>query len=491
MAGQAPGLGGDTQPASPSTWGQSRRMSAFETLTWRIEVDPRLRSTITIVDLLDQAPDWQRLVAAMDWGSRTVPRFRQRVVEPALPLGPAVWSTDPDFDLAYHLRRVRLPQPGTDRALLDLAQALATVPFDRQRPPWEATLVEGLDGGRAGFVLKLHHSATDGLGGIQLLGLLHSRTREPDPNKPQPPAESCPPSTPMGVLTQEIARAAWAIPAAAASAALSGVGSTLRAITRPGRTVSDAGRLVRSAQRVLGPPPVPRSPLLAGSSLSRRFEAHEVPLAALKAAARAAAGSVNDAFLAAVLGGLRRYHEHFGVDLATIPIAIPISLRTGDDPMGGNRFAGARLGAPMGERDPLERIRQVRELVLEARDEPAVDALSVVAPVLSRLPGAALGQLIGGMAGGHDVQASNVPGLAHPVYLAGARITRMFPFGPAPGCAVMAAMVSHHGTCCIGITLDTAAVTDPGLFAACLREGFDEILALAPSPGSAPQGEVR
>ena len=78
---------------------------------------------MTVVYLLDSAPDWDRLVAAHDWASRLVPRFRQRVVEPPLGLGAPTWVVDAEFDLGYHVRRVRLPEPGTLRQLLDLAQA--------------------------------------------------------------------------------------------------------------------------------------------------------------------------------------------------------------------------------------------------------------------------------------------------------------------------------------------------------------------------------
>ncbi|MDQ3850977.1 MAG: hypothetical protein M3296_10245, partial [Actinomycetota bacterium] len=159
-------------------WAPSRSMSPFEALMWRIEADPRLRSTITVVYLLDCAPDWERLVAAHEWASRLVPRARQRVVEPPLGLGMPTWVVDDEFDLSFHLRRVRLPEPGTLRQLLDLVQAEAMASFDRSRPPWRASLVEGVEGERSAYVMKLHHSVTDGQGGTQLIGLLHSRTRE-------------------------------------------------------------------------------------------------------------------------------------------------------------------------------------------------------------------------------------------------------------------------------------------------------------------------
>ena len=78
-----------------------------------------------------------------------------------------------------------------------------------------------------------------------------------------------------------------------------------------------------------------------------------------------------------------------------------------------------------------------------------------------------------------DLQASNFPGLTRPAYLAGARVTRMYPFGPAPGSAAMVTMLSHDGICCVGITADAAAIEDVDRFASCVRAGFNEVLALA------------
>ena len=100
--------------------------------------------------------------------------------------------------------------------------------------------------------------------------------------------------------------------------------------------------------------------------------------------------------------------------------------------------------------------------------------------MINRLPTAVVARWYHAQTTKLDLQASNVAGIPYPVYMAGARIERLFPFGPLPGCAVMATLVSHDGTCCIGINCDAAAVTDPELFFECLQEGLDEVLALAP-----------
>jgi hypothetical protein len=120
----------------------------------------------------------------------------------------------------------------------------------------------------------------------------------------------------------------------------------------------------------------------------------------------------------------------------------------------------------------------IREFILTARSEPAIGFLEVLAPALSRLPSAALTEIAGGLTNVSDVQASNIPGLGYPVYLAGAKVLRMYPMGPRPGVAAMVTMVSYDGTCCLGINLDPDVITDLDRFEDCLTKGFDEVLAL-------------
>jgi diacylglycerol O-acyltransferase / wax synthase len=456
-------------------WSTQREMSSFEALIWRLEVDPRLRSPMTVVDLLDSTPDWERLHTAHDWASRLIPRFRQRVQEPPLGAGLPIWVDDADFDLGYHLQRVALPAPGSTRQLLDLAQAEAMTPFDRARPPWRAVLFEGLEGGRSAYLLKVHHSMTDGQGGIQMIGLLHSRKREPSPDKAAPPARPGEHVGAVRLLAEQLA----GTPAAAARGTRDALGLSARFARRPWDGVKAAAHFAGSLERVLSPPPTDPSPLFKERSLSWRFDFLEVPLEELKRAGKAAGGSLNDAYVAAVLGGLRRYHEALGSPIDTLPMAMPISLRSGDHPMGGNRFAGARFAAPVGAIDPVERIHLVHDFVLNARDEPAIDALGLVAPLLNGLPISLVAKWYAGQTANLDLQASNVAGLPWEAYIAGAKIERMIPFGPVPGCAIMATLLSYAGTCCIGVNSDAAAVTEPELLITCVQEGLDEVLALA------------
>ncbi|MES2681959.1 MAG: wax ester/triacylglycerol synthase domain-containing protein [Pseudomonadota bacterium] len=472
-------------------WGGNAEMSAFEAVMWRAEVDPRLRSTTTSVLILDRAPDWPRLYAGHRWLVDAVPRFRQRVVSPAFGVGHPTWVEDPGFDLDYHLRRISLPAPGSDRQLFDLAQTLAMTPFDRARSPWEATLVEGLSGGRAGYVLKLHHATSDGLGIIQLMSRVLQRTPEgggrPTPRRAAGTARD---TTPAQLARQQLRAGLLGLPGEAAGT-VSSLASGLRDwATRPA-ALKEAQRYLSSARRVLGTKPVKGSGLFKRRSLSWRFDAIEIPLVDLKAAAKAAEASVNDAFLAGLIGGFGRYHETMGVPVRRMPIGFPISLRSSDDPMGGNKFAGSQYAAPISERDPIARIRDIQRFVRETRQEPALDIMIRLMPAVTRLPLAAITAMTADFTTAQDAQISNIPGLTHPVYMAGAEVTHFWPFAPVPGCGMMIAMISHNGRCCIGINSDRAAVIEPELLIECFRAGLDEVLALGRPAGEERAAETK
>ena len=193
-----------------------------------------------------------------------MPRFRQRVLEPTLGIGVPVWVVDPDFDLQYRVRLVRLPDGATFADMLAAAEQIAMTPFDRARSLWEATLFEGLPDGRAGYLLKMHHSLTDGLGGVQLLSQVHSSRRDPTPGKPQPlPAEPEDISA-AGVMTGQLIRDAERLPLDAFDVGAAGV----RALLNPLRAGREAKHYVASLRRVLGDHGAKGSPLLAERSPS-------------------------------------------------------------------------------------------------------------------------------------------------------------------------------------------------------------------------------
>ena len=413
---------------APLDWGTGPEMDAGAAAVWRAESGGP-RATLTVLELLDPPVDVERIVAAHEWASRMVPRMRETVADPALGVGPPVWTPVEHLDLDRHVRRVRLPAPGSPAQLREAVAAFAAAPLDRARPLWAALLVEGLDGGGAGYAVKIHQSITDGVGAVRLLGMLHSRTAEHDPARPEPPRpRPVAGPDPVGLLVDEVGRRAADAVAHPVEAGTALVGGALRTV----------GRLLG------GPPPPRRAPLLAGRGGARRIGVLEVPWKELAAGAAAAGGSPADGFLAAVLAALRDYHGALGARPGPLALGLPVGLGAEDG--SGGRLAGAVVDVDLDDVDPSP--RAVRELVLDARPSPGRAA---------------------------DVQVATLPGIGHPVWLAGSRITRLHPLGPLADGAATLTLVAHDGTACVGAVLDDAAVTEPDLLLELLGTRLREV----------------
>ena len=462
------------------------RMGPVDALMFRSDGDPGSRSTMLGMYVLDDCPDWSRVVETFERTSRLVPRLRQRVGQPAVLLSSPYWVQDDHFDLTYHVRHVKLSGQANLRDLLDFAQLFASSPLDRSRPLWEATLVEGLDGstagGRAALLLKSSHSIADGVTAMKMAMSMLTAGPDtlPDPMPPLPTTAT----VARRELTRDAARAL-------STGAYLRSGATYRktarlamsAALRPvatGRTVLSTVRggaqVVGSVTKSLALDRPQPSPVLRERGYRRRLSVIEVPLADLRRAARIGGGSLNDAYLAGVVGGLRRYHDKLDSPIDAISIAVPVALR-GEHAASGNNFGAALVTAPVNEVDPIARIGTIHDLVLARRHEPSVNVLHWVAPMGARLPDSVV-QAVTAQVVRHDIQASSIPGLAAPVHFAGSEVVRFYPFGPAPRVAAMTVMVPYAAVCAIGVNVDLAAVREPALFEACLEESFAELIAV-------------
>ncbi len=464
-------------------------MRASDAFTWYMERDPTLRSTVVAVVWLDRAPDWDRFLARLERATRLVPAFRQRVVEPPARLATPRWTVDDGFDLSWHARRVGSTAPHTPETVMAIARNAAMTAFDPARPLWEFTLVDGLEGGQAALVMKLHHSLTDGIGGMQLMLTLFDAVPEPaeaeltaapgdEPDAAAAPAPPVPAGERLGpaaLVRESLVRSFTQGVGFARGAAGSVVPTAARATRRPLATVGDAVRTACSVGRTVAPVRTTLSPVMTERGLTRHLELLEVELDDLKRAAAAAGGSVNDGFLAAVSGGLRRYHDHHGAPVDRLRVTLPISIRKPADPLGGNRITLIRFAVPVADADPASRVRAMARLCRSARHERSLPLTDAIAGTLNLLPPS----VVGGMLKHVDFVASDVPGFTFPVSLAGARVRRYVAFGPTIGTALNLTLLSYQGTCCIGVTIDAAAVPDADVLAECLREGFEEVLDLA------------
>jgi len=462
--------------------GMPTALGPVDYLLHRGEANPRTRSGIMALEVLDTTPDWDRFRTRFENASRRALRLRQKVVVPSLPTAAPRWVVDPDFNLDYHVRRMRVSEPGTLRQVFDLAELMLQSPLDIARPLWTATLIEGLPDGKAATLLHLSHAVTDGVGSVEMFAHIYDLERDP---APQPtPTQPIPQDLTANDLMREGLNNLAANVVYAAGGALWGAASMVgRAVANPGRAVSGVFNYARSGTRVVSRAAEP-SPLLRRRSLATRSEAIDIPLSDLHRAAKAGGGSINDAYLAGLSGALGRYHAALGVPISTLPMAVPVSLRAESDAAGGNRFTGVNLAAPIGTADPVARMQKIRLQMTQRRDEPAMDIIGSIAPILSVLPGPLLETMTASVVGS-DVQASNVPVYPGDTFLVGAKILRQYGIGPLPGVAMMVVLISRGGHCTITARYDRAAIRDEALFARCLLDGFNEILALAGDP--APQ----
>ncbi|WP_407688136.1 wax ester/triacylglycerol synthase domain-containing protein [Mycobacterium sp. HUMS_1102779] len=450
----------------------SEFMQNTDAFLWAMESDPVLRSTIVTISLLDGTPDWGELVERFDGLSRRLPTFRKRIVSSRRPAPPR-WADCPDFDLGFHMRRVTASPPGTVAAVLEMGRLAAMADFDRARPLWEITLIDGLADGGAALMTKMHHSLADGIGGVQIAMTLFDVTGR---RGGAPPAVPPPrPPSPLDGLRDTVRYDAGLL-ARAATASVAGIPGVVRSAARhPVQTATSAAGVASSIYRTVRPITEPGSSLMRDRSTVRRLGIHAVSRPRLRAAAHAGGGSLNDAFLAGLTGALRRYHEQHHAAVGDFHVGMPMSLRAEGDAIGGNRVTIMRFDVPVGLADPARRIEEIHRRATRQRDERSLPYMQLIAGALNLLPrwyiGAALRRV--------DFVASDVPGIPAPVSLGGAPLRMAYGFGPTIGAAVNVTLLTYMDTCALGINVDAGAIPDFEVFYQCLVDGFDEVLALA------------
>jgi diacylglycerol O-acyltransferase len=460
-----------------------RQLTGWDAATWRTaEQDPTLRSTVVALALLDSVPDWKRLRARIDRLTCMVPVLRQRPVRGAFGVAAPRLAVDPDFDLDLHLHRFSLPHKGSWDALLSEARRMSLSDFDHNRPLWEMALVDGLPGKRAALLLKLHHSIADGQATVMIGLSLFELGVDPNPDEPLAPAppepeEASAKDVSIADITDNVRRGF-----AAAERAVDVVGDLARGtVTDPVGTWSQALGALTSVGRFATMPEGPLSPLMTGRATTYRFGAFDLDFAGLKAAAKARDCSVNDAFMAAVSGGLDRYHARHGLPADDLRFNVPISLRgdPGDrSAQGANAVTIARFVLPVAGLSVEERMDAAQAAVSHWREEPALRWADPLAEISWLVPVPVLAQA----ARASDVTTSNVPGPPIPLYVAGARVVGMYPLVATIGAAVNVTMVTYDGSAFIGISADDRAVADIANLVEDLRHGFEAVTQAAVGP---------
>jgi WS/DGAT/MGAT family acyltransferase len=453
-----------------------RRMTDLEAMMWNIEKDPHLSSTFGSLSILDRPIDWDRLMHRLAYTVSVVPRLRQRVAPALGRLAPPEWVEDPQFDLEYHVRRIALPAPGTERQLYDLASRLVSDPFDRTRPLWEFVVVDGLEGGRSAMVQKLHHTITDGEGGIRLSEKFVDLAAEADDPEPLPVPDAEPADGNIVDATLETlghgVRRTIGVGQRAGAAAFNTITTPDRLVHLPGDVVETG----RSVTRQLLITDHAHSPLWRDRSLQRHFDAFDVPFDDAKRAAKSLGGSLNDFFVTGAAEAAGRYHREAGAPVDELRMAMPISTRT-DGSAGGNSFAPSRVLVPSDERPIAERFAEVRRRLTATKGEQAIGLVSGLAGFLNVLPTSVLVRFTRQQVETIDFTTSNVRAAPFDLYIAGAKLEGNYPMGPLAGTAFNLTMMSYRGWLNMGLNVDRGAIADPDRLRAHLEQAYADLIA--------------
>ncbi|MXO51166.1 wax ester/triacylglycerol synthase family O-acyltransferase [Erythrobacter gaetbuli] len=417
--------------------------------------------------------------------------MRQRLVRVPFDLDYPYWIEDPDFDLEYHVRHIALPKPGDWRQLCIQAARVFSRPLDLSRPPWEFTVVEGLDGieglakGSYAYITKVHHAAIDGMSGIDLMEATHTlRPDEPPPSTPDTwKPEKLP--NPVELLGR----------------------SYMNAITNPLKQIEVAAKAAPGLAKALKGLAAkefdvstemiaPKTRFNRKISPHRVVEGISVPLAEVKAIRTLVEGAkVNDVFLAIIGGAMRRYLEDKKeLPKKTLTAMAPISVRSkGEKDTMGNQVAA--MIAPLGTHiaDPIERLQFCHDRTVnskamtDAMGARNMTEMSKASPALFMALGAQLYSRLSlanrGVGPIFSTVVTNVPGPPIPIYSAGAKMQSMMGLlCLTDGLGLGHVVQSYTDEATIAFTADREMMPDPEFYVECIRASYEELRDAAKNP---------
>jgi WS/DGAT/MGAT family acyltransferase len=403
------------------------------------------------------------------------PRYRQRLAHTPLENHP-VWVDDPDFNLHYHVRHTALPAPGGERLFKRLVGRLMSQSLDRGKPLWEIWVVEGLEGGRVGLILKVHHCMIDGLSGVDMLTALLRPT--PDARIEDLPGwwpQRAPSSAEL--LAGEFLRRA-SEPFQLARSALRGMRQPSRFAGSIREGASALGEVFSSGLKQA--PDTPFNPPLI--SPHRRFDWIRFDLDDVKQVKRHHGGTVNDVVLATVAGALGRFLRGRG---ARVPgdrqfrALVPVSVRrTHEHGRLGNRVAQVIADLPVGERDPVARLRAVSETTRRLKASKQSRGTELFEEISDWTATSLLTGIVRLAAAvrTYNLVVTNVPGPRVPLYLLEAPLLEIYPVVPLfDNTALGVALFSYHDGLYWGFNSDWDRMHDLHDFVDALALEFTEL----------------
>ncbi|MDP2132435.1 MAG: wax ester/triacylglycerol synthase family O-acyltransferase, partial [Sulfuritalea sp.] len=417
--------------------------------------------------------------------SRMVPVLRRRLAALPLQLANPVWLQG-EVDLDYHIRRVRVPAPGSWAQLEAVVAGLHAELLDRARPLWMLYVFDGLDGGARAYYFKIHHAMLDGQAGVALASALFdvapqaaSLRRRPRVVAAEPPgilalaaATLRHDAAQYASLVRQLPGAVRTLAAIVGNSVASSVANAAgNAAGKAGARSSSGGAAPSLAELRRSLSFGPRTPLNVAITAERGFATAAVPRAELKAIAVANAATVNDVVLALCSGALRRYlRRHGSIPRKPLIASMPISLREQGNTEMRTQATLSLVNLATNIADPRRRLQAIRDSA-GATKAVARQAKSLIP---TDFPLLGVPWIIGALASLYgrrrvvdtlpviaNVLISNVPGPPVPLYVGGFRMSGYWPLSIVEhGVGLNITLMDYAGTLFLGFVVARTAVPD-------------------------------
>ncbi|MGI8921936.1 MAG: WS/DGAT/MGAT family O-acyltransferase [Solirubrobacteraceae bacterium] len=433
------------------------------------------------------APPYEAFADSLRARLHLVPRYRQRLAHPPLETGRPLWADDPNFNLEYHVRHTALPAPGDEPQLLILAARIFSQRLDRSKPLWEMWLIEGLTGDRFALITKTHHALVDGIAGVDVAQVIFDVSREPQavesPDIAWEPAPEPSSAELVAAGVKGMVRASVGL----AGKALTAAGRPATAVEKAREAAEGVGEIVWA-----GLNPAPETPFNVEIGPHRRYTVVRGALSDYKEVKDAFGCTLNDVVLAVVAGSLGDFLRARGIRTEGLELRalVPVSIRPQDQRNQlGNQLAAMRGPLPVYVKDPVTRLRLVKQAMDGLKESKQAVGAEVLAGVQNFAPPTILAQAsrLNFSTRLFNLIVTNVPGPQFPLYVLGRELEDVFPVAFLPeNHALAIAIMSYNGKLNFGLLADYDTLPDLELIADGIERSLTALLRIARKDANKP-----
>lgn len=451
--------------------------------------DGKIASHLTSIMICDQSTAkeqpvrFKTILGLVEERLSNSPLYNQKLLRLPFDVDFPYWVEDPHFELEYHVRHGRLPEPADWRQLSIHIARFHSRPLDMSRPLWEMYVIEGLDNiegiapGSFAILLKMHHAAVDGTSAQKFMFSMMDLGRDGPAIIPPPVGKA---------LMRETSASA---PIMATKAAINNITAPVklaRAAFKLAPTIAKATAR-KAVKRGAPSVKVPTTRFNGAVSPNRAFDAVWFDLADFKMIAKSfGEAKINDVVLAVCGGALREYlQSKKELPDESLVVTAPVNKRGSSDAISGtdgNSVSAMSLPLYSNIANPVDRLKSIVRASQSAKAEKSGLASRVATDLSQHVPAATLSALsplfiqLGSADKVCNAFVSNVPGVQFPVFFCGSEVTHAFGMAPiGAGMGLFIATPSYNGKMAFSITTTRQIMPDTPYFMDCLRRAFGEL----------------